>query len=334
MTEHDTHHHDHDHGHAGGRHHGHHHGHDNGHHHGHAHSHGHVHAPKDFGAVFAIGTSLNLALVFAELGFGYAANSLALISDGVHNFSDVVGLLLAWGGSWLATRQPTRSRTYGYRGASILAALGNAALLLVVTGGIFIEALQRLFDTRPVVSGTVMWVAVVAIIINTATALLFMRGRESDLNIRGAFIHMAGDAAVSLGVVIAAVLIGLTGWQWLDPVVSMAIAAVILWSSWGLARSALNLAVAAVPTEVDRDAVESYLAALPGVQEVHDLHIWAMSTTEVALTAHLVRSDVADNDVVLHDAAHELARRFGIHHPTLQIERGTFECHLAPEHVV
>lgn len=311
-----------------GRHHDHH------HHHNHEHAHNVDHGPAGFGIAFAIGTALNLALVIGQLGFGFAANSLALISDGVHNFSDVIGLVLAWGGSWLGTRRPTSSRTYGYRGASILAALGNAGLLLIVTGAIFVEAAQRLFSAQQVASNVVLAVAAAGIVVNTATALLFMRGRHGDLNIRGAFLHMAGDAAVSFGVVISALAIGWTGWQWLDPAVSILIAAVILWSSWALARQALDLALGAVPAAIDHAAVERYLAALPGVTEVHDLHIWAMSTTETALTAHLVRKETDGNDALLQEAAHELELRFGICHPTLQIETGSFACTLAPEHVV
>ena len=303
--------------------------------HGHDHSgRGHGHAPKTFGAAFAAGAALNLALVVAEVAFGFLSNSLALISDGVHNFSDVLGLLLAWGGSWLATRQPSGSRTYGYRRASILAALGNAALLFAATGAIIIEAMQRFAEAPPVASDTVLWVAGAAIVINAATALLFIRGRKHDLNIGGAFLHMAGDAAVSLGVVIAALLIGWMGWQWLDPAVSIVIAAVILWTSWGLMREALNLALDAVPGGINRGAVESYLASLPDVSEVHDLHIWAMSTTETALTVHLVRPRTEVDDLFLADTAHELEHRFSIHHATIQIETGKRECRLAPTHVV
>jgi cobalt-zinc-cadmium efflux system protein len=207
----------------------------------------------------------------------------------VHNLSDVLGLLLAWGGLWLARRQPSDSRTYGYRRASILAAIGNPALLFAATGAITMESIRRFVEAPPVASAMVLWVAGAAIVINTATALLFLGGREHDLNIKSAFLHMAGDAAVSLGVVIAALLIGWTGWLWLDPAVSIVIAVVILWSSWGLMREALNLALDAVPGGINRGAVESYLASLPDVSEVHDLHIWAMSTTETALTVHLVR---------------------------------------------
>jgi cobalt-zinc-cadmium efflux system protein len=300
----------------------------------HAHHHDHHHAPKRFGVAFAVGAALNLGLVFAEVTFGFLSNSVALVSDGVHNLADVLGLLLAWAGSWLATRQPSDRRTYGYRRASILAALANAALLLTATGGLIVEAVQRLFDAQPVASGTVLWVASVAIAVNLGTALLFMRGRESDINIRGAFLHLMADAAVSLGVVIAALLISKTGWLWLDPVASLGVALVVLGSGWGLMRSALDLALDAVPPGVDRSAVEDYLAGLPGVTEVHDLHIWGMSTTETALTAHLVRPGALPDDALLDQIAQELERQFHIHHVTIQLENGALACRYAPAHVV
>jgi cobalt-zinc-cadmium efflux system protein len=311
--------------------HHHHHGHDHGHHRHHGSHHA---APTSHRAAFAIGTALNLAFALTELGVGVFANSLALISDALHNFSDVVGLLLAWGAAWLATWRPTASHTYGYRRVSILAALGNAALLFAATGAILTEAVRRLLEPEPVATGLVLWVAAIGIAINTATALLFMRGRHHDINIRGAFLHMVGDAAVSLAVVVAALLIGWTGRLWLDPAVSLAVAAVILATTWGLTRDALNLAVDAVPPGIDCDAVRAFLAGLPGVTEVHDLHIWAMSTTETALTVHLVRPDAGLDDRLLNDTCHTLDHRFGIHHATIQIEAGVHECRLAPDHVV
>jgi cobalt-zinc-cadmium efflux system protein len=304
------------------------------HRHSHHHGHGHVYSAASHGMAFAIGTALNLAFALIELGVGFFANSLALISDALHNFSDVVGLLLAWGAAWLATWRPTASHTYGYRRVSILAALGNAALLFAATGAILTEAVRRLLAPEPVAAGLVLWVAAIGIAINTATALLFMRGRHRDLNIRGAFLHMVGDAAVSFGVVVAALLIGWTGRLWLDPAVSLAVAAVILATTWGLTRDALNLAVDAVPAGIDPHAVEEYLAGLPGVTEVHDLHIWAMSTTETALTVHLVRPNAGLDDHLLNDTCHTLEHRFGIHHATIQIEAGVHECRLAPDHVV
>ncbi|MGC1860977.1 MAG: cation diffusion facilitator family transporter [Methylocystis sp.] len=306
--------------------------------HNHRHEHdyggGHVQAPESFGLAFAIGTTLNIVLVIAELGFGFFSNSLALISDAVHNLSDVIGLLLAWAGTWLATWRPTASRTYGYGRASILAALGNATLLLVATGAVLLEALHRLFAPEPVGANIVLWVATFAIAVNTGTALLFMRGRKHDLNVKSAFLHMAGDAAISLGVVVAAALIGWTGRLWIDPAVSLAVAVLIIFTTWSLTRDALNLALDAVPASIDRYAVEAYLGDLPGVTEVHDLHIWAMSTTEFALTAHLVRPKANLDDHFLMDAARELEHRFGIHHATMQVETGDGECRLAPPHVV
>jgi cobalt-zinc-cadmium efflux system protein len=305
----------------------------------HAHGHlalgdlGHSHAPARFDRVFAVAVALNILVVLAELGFGYLANSLALMADSAHNFSDVVGLLLAWGATWLGTYRPTTRHTYGYRRASILAALGNAALLLVATGGILFEAIGRLHRPEQVATGIVLWVAVLGIVINGTTALLFMRDQHKDMNIKGAFLHMAGDAGISLGVVIAALLTMWTGWLWFDPVVSFAIGIAVLLGGWGLARNAMNLALDAVPGGINQDEVRAYLRSLPGVSEVHDLHIWAMSTTETALTAHLVRPGASLDDLLLHDTARELARRFGIGHATLQIEAGRADqtCRLADE---
>ena len=313
--------------------HDHHHDH-SGHSHPHSHSHaGHSHAPDSFGTAFAIGASLNTAFVIAELIFGYAANSLALVSDAVHNLSDVIALLLAWGGVWLAGRRPTDTHTYGYRRASILAALFNAGLLLIAVGGIAVEAINRLREPAEVASWTVVWVAALGILINGGTALLFMRGRDSDLNVRGAYLHMAADAGVSLGVVVAALLIMATGWQWLDPAISLAIAVVVLLSGWELARDSVNLALDAVPKGIDLKKVRDYLVTLEGVTEVHDLHIWAMSTSETALTAHLVRPGGHD-DAFLHLVCAELSHRFSIHHATLQVEISSETCRLAPAEMV
>ncbi|QDW38389.1 cation transporter [Bradyrhizobium sp. KBS0727] len=305
-------------------------------HHAHGHSHGHVehsHVPDNFGAAFAIGAVLNTAFVIAELIFGYAANSLALISDAVHNLSDVVALLLAWGAVWLAQRKPTERHTYGYRRASILAALFNAGLLLVAVGGIVVEAVNRLYAPAAVAGWTVVAVAALGVAINGGTALLFMRGRHGDLNIRGAYLHMAADAGVSLGVVVAALVIMWTGWLWLDPATSLVIAAVVFWSGWALARDSVNLALDGVPRGIELAEVRIYLGGLEGVTEVHDLHVWAMSTNETALTAHLVRPGGHD-DSFLHRVCEELAHRFNIHHATLQVEISAEVCRLAPEHVV
>ncbi|MBO4222420.1 cation diffusion facilitator family transporter [Bradyrhizobium neotropicale] len=306
------------------------------HHHDHSHAHdhaGHSHAPDDFGRAFAIGASLNTAFVIAELVFGYAANSLALISDAVHNLSDVFSLLLAWGAAWLAGRRPTERHTYGYRRASILAALFNAGLLLVAVGGIAVEAVNRLREPAEVASWTVVWVAALGILVNGFTALLFMRGRHGDLNIRGAYLHMAADAGVSFGVVIAALLIMSTGWLWIDPAISLIIAFVVLFSGWGLMRDSVNLALDAVPRGIELVEVREFLRTLDGVSEVHDLHIWAMSTNETALTAHLVRPGGHD-DAFLHHVCAQLSHRFKIHHATLQVEADGAACKLAPEELV
>ena len=305
-------------------------------HHGHAHDHGHAghsHAPDNFGAAFAIGVALNAAFVVAEMVFGYAANSLALISDAVHNFSDVISLLLAWGAAWLGRKQPTSQHTYGYRRASILAALINAGLLLIAVGGIAVEAVNRIQEPAAVAGSTVVWVAALGVLINGGTALMFMRGRHGDLNIRGAYLHMAADAGVSLGVVAAALLIMLTGWLWIDPAISLCIAAVVLGSGWGLARDSVNLALDGVPRGIELAEVRDYLRQLEGVTELHDLHIWAMSTNETALTVHLVRPGGHD-DAFLHGVCEQLARRFNIQHATLQVEWSSDVCKLAPADVV
>jgi cobalt-zinc-cadmium efflux system protein len=306
------------------------------HYHDHSHNHdrgGHSHAPESFGWAFAVGALLNAGFVVAELVFGYAANSLALISDAVHNLSDVVALLLAWAAAWLSQRQPTQRHTYGYRRASILAALFNAGLLLVAVGGIIVEAVNRLQEPAPVSNWTVMVVAALGVLVNGGTALLFMRGRHGDLNIRSAYLHMAADAGVSFGVVVAALGIMLTGWLWIDPAISLAISAVVLVSGWGLARDSVNLALDGVPRGIELAKVRDYLGALEGVSEVHDLHVWAMSTNETALTAHLVRPGGTD-DGFLHHVCEELAQRFDIHHATLQIEASGEACKLAPADAV
>src|SRR6187397_27720 len=298
------------------------------HHHDHhdhsqVHSHaGHSHAPDHFGFAFAAGISLNAAFVAAELVFGFAADSLALVSDAVHNFSDVIALVLAWAAGWLARRRPTERHTYGYRRASILAALANAGMLLIAVGAIAVEAVDRIRQPAEVAGLTVVLVAALGIVVNGATALLFMRGRHRDLNIRGAYLHMAADAGVSAGVVAAAFAIMLTGWLWVDPAISLVISTVVLAGSWGLARDSVSLALDGVPRGIALAAVREYLGQLEGVTEVHDLHVWAMSTNETALTVHLVRPGGTD-DLFLHQVCAELAHRFDIHHATLQIEAGS-----------
>lgn len=305
---------------------------DHDHSHGH---HSHSHAPADFGKAFAIGIALNTGFVLIEAAFGVLSNSMALIADAGHNLSDVLGLLAAWGASALAKRPPSPRFTYGLRGSSILAALFNAIFLLVATGAIAWEAALRLFDPQPVAGPTVMVVAAIGIAINGFTAWLFASGRKDDLNIRGAYLHMAADAAVSAGVVIAGLIIYLTGWLWLDPAVSLVIAAVIVIGTWELLRDSVAMSLAAVPAAIDPDAVRATLAALPGVGSVHDLHIWSMSTNEVALTAHLVTPQGHPGDSFLREVAAELKARHGIGHATLQIEiDANCACALAPDHVV
>lgn len=297
-----------------------------GHDHGHAshdHAHGaHSHAPKDFTKAFAIGVALNFGFVLIEFGYGIFANSLALVADAGHNLSDVIGLLLAWAAVWLSKRKRSDTRSYGLRSSSILASLANALLLLVATGGIIWEAIERFRQPSPVAAGTMVWVAGVGILINAGTALLFASGRKGDLNIRGAYLHMAADALVSLAVVIAGVIIGYTNWLWVDPVISLVVSAVIIVGTWGLLRESVNLALHAVPSGIQSPEVLKLLNGLPGVTRVHDLHIWGMSTTETALTAHLVCPSGHPGDKFLKDLAHKLEHDFSIHHSTVQIEIG------------
>jgi cobalt-zinc-cadmium efflux system protein len=295
------------------------HAHDHGHDHG---SHGHSHAPARFDRAFAVGVGLNVVFVLAEVAFGLRTNSLALISDAGHNLGDVLALVLAWAGTVLARRGPTPRRTYGMRRFSILAAIANAGILLIAVGAIIVEALDRLRNPAPVAGGVVSAVAAVGIVINLGTALGFMRGREHDLNIRGAFLHMLGDAAASAGVVVAGLLIRATGQLWIDPLVSLLLAALITWSTWGLAKDSVNLALDAVPAGIDPLEVDAALRGLEGVVEVHDLHIWGMSTTDVALTAHLIRPCHGGEDALLASATRLLRDRFGIAHATLQVEQG------------
>ncbi|MDQ2733536.1 MAG: cation diffusion facilitator family transporter [Pseudomonadota bacterium] len=301
---------------------------------GHDHSHAHAHAPKDFGKAFLIGVILNAGFVAAEVVYGILGNSLALLADAGHNLSDVLGLLLAWGASILVKRAPTNRYTYGLRSTSILAALANAALLLLVTGGIAWEAILRFRHPSEVEGRTVIAVAAVGVVINLATALLFMSGRKGDLNVRAAFQHMAGDAAIALGVVVAGFAILYTGWHWLDPAVSLVIALLVIFGTWGLLRDSVALALDAVPPGIDFQKVRSYLASLPGVSEVHDLHIWGMSTTETALTAHLLCPGGLLGDAKRMEICEELREHFAIHHATIQIELAEHTCELAPAHVV
>ena len=310
-------------------------GHDHQHDHGpsHAHHHGHQHAgPGRFDRAFAIGIALNLAFVAIEAYYGWRIDSLALLADAGHNLSDVAGLVLAWGGALAGRLRPDVRHTYGWKRASILAAFVNALLLLVAMGSLSWEALQRLQSPQPTEGLTVMAVAGVGIVVNTVTALLFLRGREKDLNIRGAFLHMAADALVSLGVVIAGGLALWMGWDWIDPVVSLLIAAVIVWGTWSLFRQSLHLLFDGVPDRVDLHAVRKLLESLPGVARVHDLHVWAMGTSQVALTAHLVMPEGHADDAFLESATTRLHSDFDIEHVTLQVVRVPFsrECASPP----
>ncbi len=321
-------------------HHG-HHDHQHGGDHAHDADHGgqHHHHLPDSNRAFAIGVSLNITFVLIELGFGWWTNSLALLADAGHNFGDVVGLLLAWGATRLALKAPSARFTYGLGSTTILAAVANATLLLVATGAIMLEAVQRLYSAshaEPVAASVVIAVALAGVVVNGATAMLFMRGREHDLNLKGAYLHMAADAAVSLGVAVAAGIILVTNWMWLDPVMSIVIALVIVWSTWFLMRESLQLALQAVPSGIDVEAVKKHLASLPGVDEVHDLHIWAISTTQSALTVHLVMPQGHPGDAFFADLADQLQSRFRIGHPTIQIETGLpiVPCRFAPSHVL
>ena len=283
---------------------------------------------------FGIATVLNFGLVAVQVVYGLSANSVALLADAGHNFGDALGLLLAWGAHVLARVQPTERFTYGFRSASILSALINAVMLLIATGAIGVEALRRLTEPGEVAGLTVMVVAAAGIVVNGLSAWLLMAGQKGDLNIRGAVAHLTADAAVSVGVVVAGGLILWTGWHWIDPVVSLAVSAVIVWGTWAMLRDAVHLSMDAVPSGIDPTDVRGYLAGLPGVTSVHDLHIWAMSTTENALTAHLVMPRGHPGDAFLAKVCAELHHRFKIQHPTIQIEMGDAVCALEPADTV
>ena len=304
---------------------------------GHDHSHhGHSHAPDNYNRAFAIGVALNLAYVFVEAGFGLRANSLALLADAGHNLSDVLSLLLAWAANHLSRLKPSKRRTYGWGRSSIIAALLNAILLLVAIGGIGWEAIHRFATPEAVPGRTMMAVAGFGVLINAGTAVLFMRGRDRDLNIRGAFLHMAADAGVSAAVVLGGFIIARTSLFWIDPMLSLLVVAVIAIGTWGLLRDSLNLSLDAVPAGIEIAAVERYLAELPGITRVHDLHVWAISTTQSALTAHLVKPDGALDDNLLANIQHDLQDRFRIDHMTIQLECGDENCACAqePSHVI
>jgi cobalt-zinc-cadmium efflux system protein len=310
------------------------------HHHHHSSSHpdlhdhaGHHHPPANYNRAFVVGLVLNGGFVLTEFTFGLLANSVALIADAGHNLGDVLGLLLAWIASVLVQRQPSARYTYGWRKSSVLAAFFNSVFLLVATGGIVWEAIQRLVHPGEVNGAIVIGVAAIGIVINTATALMFLSGRKGDMNIRAAFQHMAADAIVSLGVVLAGIAMLVTHWLWLDPAFSLVISALIIFSTWGLLQDSFHLAMDGVPNSIDERAVRTYLSERPGVSQVHDLHIWSMSTVEIALTAHLVIPAGHPGDGFLAQIGHELSDHFGIQHATLQIEIGdsNYPCLLEPK---
>jgi cobalt-zinc-cadmium efflux system protein len=301
----------------------------------HGHGHAHAHAPASFGKAFAIGIALNLGFVVIEALYGLLGNSVSLLADAGHNLSDVLGLGAAWLGSVLAQRAPTARFTYGLRGSSILAALFNAVFLLVTVGGLSWEAIRRIGSPEPVAGKTMMAVAAIGILVNGVTAWLFASGRKDDINLKGAFLHMASDALVSIGVVAAGLLILVTNWLWIDPAVSLVINAVIVWGTWGLLRESVGMSMAAVPQQIDPASVRDLLWARAGVVDVHDLHIWPMSTTENALTCHLVMPNGHPGDAFLHELCNDLAERFKIVHTTVQIEVDPhIACALAPDEVV
>lgn len=284
----------------------------------------------DVATAFLWAVIINTAFVLLEALFGFWVGSLALLADAAHKLTDVFGLLIAWGAVVVARRRPTERHTYGLGRATILAALANGIILLIAVGAIAREAIARIAVPEPIAATTVLWVALTGIAINSASALLFWKGQLQDINVKGAFLHMAADAAVSTGVVLSALLIIVTGWVIVDPIVALVVSAVVAWSAFGLVKSAIHLSLDGVPQDVNRGAIEAWLRALPGVADLHDLHIWALSTTLYALTVHLVMPDGCPNDSFLENTAQELERRFGIPHATLQVERGTeTECQLA-----
>lgn len=310
---------------SGAHHHFHeHHGHDHGHHHGHHHGHG----ATGHGLAFAIAIALNTLFVVAEVAASFVSGSTALLADAGHNLGDVLALLLAWGASILAARPPGPGFTYGLKSSSILAAIANAALLWVALGAVLLETLQRLWEPATVNGGQVMIVAGIGIGVNLVSALLFARGSRSDLNLRAAFMHLIADAVVSASVVLAGLAIMLTGLNWIDPVTSLIITVALGWASWGLLKDSVKMGLLGVPRHVNEAAVRDYLSALPGVSTVHDLHIWGMSTTESALTAHLIMPEGHPGDAMLCEIAHQLEDRFGIHHTTIQVEQSADDCHL------
>lgn len=280
----------------------------------------HTHKIK-YNKAFGFGITLNVIYIIVEFVYGLISNSMALIADAGHNLSDVLGLILAWGASYLAAKTPTDKRTYGFRKSTVLASLTNAVILLIAVGAITIEAVKRFIEPEVIESNVIILVAAIGVVINGITAFLFFNDRDKDLNIKGAFLHMAADAAVSLGVVAGAVIIGLTNLYWIDPLISLIIVVVITFGTWGLLKESLNLSLDAVPRKIDIDKIREFLNGLPGVEDVHDLHVWAMSTTETALTVHLYKPDSNYEDDFIDGVNKSLREKFGIEHATLQIEK-------------
>ncbi|KXV05571.1 cation transporter [Caballeronia megalochromosomata] len=303
------------------------HAHSHGHDHAHGHGHHHHQAPQEGqGRTFAIAVGLNVVIVIVQAVYGFLAHSTALLADAGHNLSDVLGLLLAWGAVWLGKRQPNARYTFGLGSSSILASLANAALLLFACGAIVLESIQRLLNPAPVAGLDVFIVATLGMIVNGFSAWLFMRGSKEDLNVRGAFLHMAADAAISAAVAVSGLIILFTGASWLDPLMSLIVVSVIVYGTWGLGRDAMRLAMAAVPPSVDLRRIEQYLTQLPGVRDVHDLHVWALSTTENALTVHLVMPQGHPGDAFVQGVVTTLRSDYSMHHATVQVEFGE-ACH-------
>jgi len=300
--------------------------------HDHSHSHGVPSGPVTSNAAFATAVGLNVLMVVAELVFGLISGSMALIADAGHNFSDVIGILFAWVANWLAAKPAGGRFTYGLRRSTILAALASGVLLLVATGGIIWESITRLAEPDHVMGGTVILVALIGVAINAISAALFLKGSKHDINIRGAFLHLIGDAGVSVGVAIAGIMILYTGWMWVDPIASLLVAGVVLWATWGLLSEALQLSLDAVPRGIEIEEVRGWLAGQPGVVEVHDVHVWPLSTTQTALTAHLVRPEPPDSDAFLEQLREEARDKFGIGHTTIQLEVESLDdsCHESP----
>ncbi len=288
-----------------------------------SHSHSHHHEINNYNRSFAIGIALNIIFVIIEVGYGLVADSLALIADAGHNFSDVMSLMLAWGASYLATKHPTHKRTYGLRKVTIMASLVSAVLLLVALGGIAWESVERLSSPEPVNGIIIIVVAAIGVVINTATALLFVKGQKHDLNIRAAYLHMAADAAISLGVVVAGIAIMITGWLWLDPIISLFIVLFILIGTWNLLKDSIDLSIDAVPQGIDVHHIQNYLNNLENVSDIHDLHVWALSTTEIALTVHLVTTHEFIDNCFLEKIQSHLHHHFDISHVTIQVENKT-----------